>query len=43
MRSLHAEFGICFLSNGLPVVAAEFLLKHFLFTLAYKSADTFWT
>lgn len=34
--------GICFLPNGLPVVTAAFMLKHFLLTLVYKCVDTFW-
>lgn len=36
-------FGICCVPNGLPLVTAEFLLKHFLLTsLVYKCVDTFW-
>lgn len=42
MWSLHAELGNCFLPNGLPVVTVEFLLRHFLLTLVYKSVDIFW-
>lgn len=42
MWSLHAELGNYFLSGGLPVVTAEFLLRHFLLTLIYKSVDIFW-
>lgn len=31
-----------FFLNGFAVVTAEFLLKHFLWLLVYKSEDIFW-